>query len=156
MKLSIWKYFSKILNRYFDHCEGFSQNYRRWRPFTAIPSICNQRCLGHPIIFVLNIFPNSYLIHKCIQNQQLLLILYTFLNQMRVGKTFNTTMIRWPHFSKDFSTCNVWCIKIRTKDSSKTLLSLVRFLMHQNLTSIVSSLFVSWGYLTHQIKITVF
>ena len=30
---------------------------------------------------------------------------------------------------------NVWCIKIRTKDSSKTLLSLVRFLMHQTLKS---------------------
>ena len=28
---------------------------------------------------------------------------------------------------------NVWCIKIRTKDSSKTLLSLVRILMHQTL-----------------------
>ena len=28
---------------------------------------------------------------------------------------------------------NVWCIKIRTKDSSKTLLSLVQFLMHLTL-----------------------
>ena len=40
----------------------------------------------NPIIFVLNIFPNSHLIQKCIQNQQLLLILYTLLNQMRVVK----------------------------------------------------------------------
>ena len=30
---------------------------------------------------------------------------------------------------------NIWCIKIRTKDSSKTLLSLVRILMHQTLFS---------------------
>ena len=45
IKLFIRKYFSKILNRNFDHCEGFSQNYQRWRPFTAIPSICNQRSL---------------------------------------------------------------------------------------------------------------
>ena len=28
---------------------------------------------------------------------------------------------------------NIWCIKIHTKDSSKTLLSLVRILMHQTL-----------------------
>ena len=36
------KLFSKILTRNFDQCEGF-----RWRPgpFTAIPSICNQRSL---------------------------------------------------------------------------------------------------------------
>ena len=33
-----------------------------------------------------NVFHNSHLIQKCIQNQQLLLILYTLLNQMRVGK----------------------------------------------------------------------
>ena len=41
---------------------------------------------GHPIIFVSNIFLNSHLIQKCIQNQQQLLILYTFLNQLRYGK----------------------------------------------------------------------
>ena len=41
---------------------------------------------GYPIIFALNIFHSSHLIQKCIQNQQLLLILYTFLNQMRVVK----------------------------------------------------------------------
>ena len=45
MKLSIRKYFSKILTRNFDHYEGFSQNYQRPGPFTAIPSICNQRSL---------------------------------------------------------------------------------------------------------------
>ena len=39
---------------------------------------------GYPIIFMPNVFPNSQLIQKCIQNQQLLLILYTFLNQRRV------------------------------------------------------------------------
>ena len=41
---------------------------------------------GYPIIFALNVFRNSHLIQKCIQNQQLLLILYTLLNQMRVVK----------------------------------------------------------------------
>ena len=41
---------------------------------------------GYPIIFESNVFPNSHLIQKCIQNQQQLLILYTFLNQMRVVK----------------------------------------------------------------------
>ena len=40
----------------------------------------------HPIIFASNVFHNSHLIQKCIQNQQLLLILYTLLNQMRVVK----------------------------------------------------------------------
>ena len=39
----------------------------------------------HPIIFLSNIFPNSHLIQKRIRNQQLL-ILYTFLNQIRIGK----------------------------------------------------------------------
>ena len=32
---------------------------------------------------------------------------------------------------------NVWCIKNRTKHSSKTLLSLVQFLMHQTLVAAV-------------------
>ena len=41
---------------------------------------------GYPFIFALNVFHNSHLIQKCIQNQQQLLILYTFLNQMRVVK----------------------------------------------------------------------
>jgi hypothetical protein len=41
---------------------------------------------GYLIIFGLNVFHNSHLIQKCIQNQQQLLILYTFLNQMRVVK----------------------------------------------------------------------
>ena len=41
---------------------------------------------GYPIIFASNVFDNSHLIQKCIQNQQQLLILYTFLNQMRVVK----------------------------------------------------------------------
>ena len=40
----------------------------------------------HHIIFVSNVFHNSHLIQKCIQNQQQLLILYTLHNQMRVGK----------------------------------------------------------------------
>ena len=38
----------------------------------------------HPIIFATNVFHNSFLIQKCIQNQQLLLILYTLLNQKRI------------------------------------------------------------------------
>ena len=41
---------------------------------------------GYPIIFASNVFHNSHLIQKCIQNQQLLPILYTLLNQMRVVK----------------------------------------------------------------------
>ena len=44
---------------------------------------------GYPIIFALNVFHNSHLIQKCIQNQQQLLILYTFLNQMRVVKNIS-------------------------------------------------------------------
>ena len=41
----------------------------------------------HPIMFVLNIFPNLHLIQKCIYNQQLFWnSMYTFLNQMRIGK----------------------------------------------------------------------
>ena len=44
---------------------------------------------------------------------------------------------------------NVWCIKIRTKDSSNTLLSLVRFLMHQTLfsTSLQKEEHVYWSTL---------
>ena len=41
---------------------------------------------GYPIIFASNVFHNSHFIQKCIQHQQQLLILYTFLNQMRVLK----------------------------------------------------------------------
>ena len=41
---------------------------------------------GYPIIFALNVFHDSHLIQKCIQNQQLLLTLYTLLNQMRFVK----------------------------------------------------------------------
>ena len=41
---------------------------------------------GYPIIFASNVFHNFHLIQKCIQNQQQLLKLYTFLNQMRVEK----------------------------------------------------------------------
>ena len=40
----------------------------------------------YPIIFSSNVFHNSQLFQKCIHNQQQLLILYTFLNQMRVVK----------------------------------------------------------------------
>jgi hypothetical protein len=35
---------------FFCHCEGFSQNYQRSGPFTAIPSICNQRSLTYWIL----------------------------------------------------------------------------------------------------------
>ena len=35
----------KVFFKNFDHYEGFSQNYQRPGPFTAIPSICNQRSL---------------------------------------------------------------------------------------------------------------
>ena len=53
---------------------------------------------GYPIIFASNVIHNSHLIQKCIQNQRLLLILYTLLNQMRVVKKFDTKMIGWTHF----------------------------------------------------------
>ena len=42
------KLFSKILTRNFDPYEGFRQAYSRPGPFTAIPSICNQRSLVYP------------------------------------------------------------------------------------------------------------
>ena len=45
------------------------------------------------------------------------------------------------------SVSNVWCIKIRTKDSSKRLLSLVRFLMHQTLYMYMFLIKVSRGSL---------
>ena len=41
---------------------------------------------GYPIIFASNVFHISHLIQKCIQNQQLSLILYTLLNQMNAVK----------------------------------------------------------------------
>ena len=41
---------------------------------------------GYPIIFATNVFHNSHLIQKCIQNQQQLLIFYTLPKQMRVVK----------------------------------------------------------------------
>ena len=48
----------------------------------------------------LNVFHNSRLIQKRLQNQQLLLILYTFLNQMRVAKK-KAKMIGWTHISSN-------------------------------------------------------
>ena len=48
MKLSIRKYFSINLTRNFDHHEGFRQYFIMIGPFTAIPSICNQRSLLRP------------------------------------------------------------------------------------------------------------
>ena len=43
----------------------------------------------------------------------------------------------------EVQTVNVWCIKIRTKDSSKTLLRLVGILMHQTLFDALK-LFLYW------------
>jgi hypothetical protein len=45
IKLSIWKYFSKILLRSFHQFQGLSLSYSRPGHFGAIPSICNQRFL---------------------------------------------------------------------------------------------------------------
>ena len=57
----------------------------------------------HPIIFVSNIFPNSHLIQKCIQNQQLFQKNYWFCIHFwikwELGKIFNTKMIEWTPFS---------------------------------------------------------
>ena len=47
MKLSIRKYFSKLLTRNFDHYEGFRQYYIMIGSFTAIPSMCDQRSLNN-------------------------------------------------------------------------------------------------------------
>ena len=49
---------------------------------------------GYPIIFASNVFHNSHLIQKCIQNQQQLMILYTFLKQMRVVKNIRRKVDR--------------------------------------------------------------
>ena len=60
-----------------------------WEYLPSIVAIWNNDGLlkgGYPIIVASNVFSNSHLIQKCIQNQQQLLILYTFLNRMRVGK----------------------------------------------------------------------
>ena len=48
---------------------------------------------GYPIIFASNVFYNSHLIRKCMQNQQQLMILDTFLKQMRVVKNIRLKMI---------------------------------------------------------------
>ena len=40
IKLSIWKYFSKICFQNFIHFQGFRQSYQRPGPFRAILSIC--------------------------------------------------------------------------------------------------------------------
>ena len=45
MKLSIWKYFSKILLRNFHRFQGFRRSFLMSGPLRAIPSICNQRSL---------------------------------------------------------------------------------------------------------------
>ena len=47
MKLTIWKYFSKILLRIFHQFHGLSLSYSRPGQFEAIPSICNQRSLDY-------------------------------------------------------------------------------------------------------------
>ena len=51
---------------------------------------------GYPIIIASNIFPNSHLIQKCIQNQQNCI---HFRIKWELGKIFDTKMIRWTHFS---------------------------------------------------------
>ena len=63
------------MTRNFDPYEGFRQAYSRPRPFTAIPSICNQRSLGHlsrylkfEIRFQMSL---TYFIYKSRSGQQL-------------------------------------------------------------------------------------
>ena len=63
--------------------EGHRANVRVHHMFLRI---LNHLKGGYPIIFASNVFHNFHLIQKCIQNQQQLLKLYTFLNQMRVEK----------------------------------------------------------------------
>ena len=57
----------------------------------------------HSIILVSNIFPNSHLIQKCIQNQQLFQnyccwLCIHFWIKWELGKIFNTKMIGWNPF----------------------------------------------------------
>ena len=57
----------------------------------------------HPIIFMLNIFPNSQLIQKCIHNQQLFQNTcwncLHFWIKWELGKIFDTKMIGWTPFT---------------------------------------------------------
>ena len=60
----------------------------------------------HSIIFVLNIFPNSHLIQKCIHNQQLFwnscwFCIYFWI-KWELGKILDTKMIEWTQFSSPF------------------------------------------------------
>ena len=59
----------------------------------------------HPIIFVLNIFPNLHLIQKCIHNHQLFWnicwLCIHFWIKWELGKFFDTKMIGWSLFIRN-------------------------------------------------------
>ena len=72
-KLTKRKYYNSTVGKSFSATAKTSQNFSNLKG-------------GYPIIFLSNVFHKSHLIQKCIQNQQQLMILYTFLKQMRVVK----------------------------------------------------------------------
>ena len=102
-KCVIWKVTEIVINTFFgiQHSRtiiwpgGSNENHSTYIVWTATaggldirPARVKGTLLkgGYPISFASNVFHNSHLIQKCIQNQQQLLILYTLLNQMRVVK----------------------------------------------------------------------
>ena len=66
----------------------------------------------HPIIFVLNIFPNLHLIQKYIHNQQLFWnscwLCINFWIKWEFGKIFDTKMIGWTLFSRYCKLIRFW------------------------------------------------
>ena len=69
----------------------------------------------HLIIFVLNMFPNSHLIQKCIHNQQLFQNRWWncihFWFKWELGKMFDTKIIEWTHFNT-FLVKNLSCVPL--------------------------------------------
>ena len=112
MKLSIWKYFSKLLLRNFNHLQGFRPVYIMSGPFRAIPSICNQRSLNGPkTSFVWSILSHiftSYLIcpdkTKAAMNSNLIFLrpMYDF-KRSPIFQLFKQGNISWKR----------WCVFLR-------------------------------------------
>ena len=65
----------------------------------------------YPIIFASNVFHNSHLIQKCIQNQQLLLILYTLLRFVKNIRHKDDRMNSlWTKLTKTLYFCSQKCV----------------------------------------------
>ena len=54
---------------------------------------------GYPTIFASNVFHNSHLIQKCIQNSSCCWFCIHYWIKWELWKTFDTKMIGWIHFS---------------------------------------------------------